>query len=247
VGRLAAIVGKDLGEGRRYPCQWNLVKSLLGSHDDCGDDAGGASLEKPDDSERHRYFVELFGGRDNWYARAKARLGWALNVAIMGIPMLFMGSECHMWGYWHDGEDRNGDHRFDWSIAGDPIGMEMRRLVAAANRVRWENPCLRGEHLAVTHEDRENGVIAFKRWLPGQGGAVLVVVNCGDRSFRDHDYGVSTGGQGGKWRQILCTQDPDYGGWEGAGNAFREPGTQPDGRVYLNLPQWSVVMMRLEG
>ena len=33
--------------------------------------------------------------------------------------MLFMGSECLMaspyvaWGYWHDGTDRNGDHRAD--------------------------------------------------------------------------------------------------------------------------------------
>jgi 1,4-alpha-glucan branching enzyme len=35
------------------------------------------------------------------------------------------------------------------------------------------------------------------------------------------------------------------GGWDGAGNAFHEPQTQPDGRVYINLPKWSVVMLRL--
>lgn len=246
VRRLEAIVGKNLGEGRRYPNQWNLVKSLLGSHDDCGDDTGGATLAKPNDWERHRYFVELFGRRESWHARAKARLGWALNVATMGTPMMFMGGECHMWGYWHDGEDQNGDHRFDWSIAGDPIGMEMRRLVAAANRVRWDYPCLRGEHLAITQQDPDNSVLAFKRWQPG-GAVVVVVVNCGDRSFRHHDYGVSTGGQEGRWTQILCTQDADYGGWHGAGNAYWEPTTQPDGKVYLNLPEWSVVMMRLAG
>jgi len=156
-----------------------------------------------------------------------------------------MGDECHMWGYWHDSEDGNGDHRFDWSIAGDPVGMQMRRLVAAANQVRWNNPCLRGEDLAMTHADRDNGVLAFKRWIPGQGGAVLVIVNCGDRSFRDHEYGVRTGSQAGRWTQILCTQDAEFGGWEGAGNAFYEPSTQGDGNVYINLPQWSVVMMRL--
>ena len=80
-----------------------------------------------------------------------------------GTPMLFMGSECLQaapqvaWGYWHDGDDRNGDHRFDWSIAGDPVGMQMRRLVAAANAVRWDNPALRADSLDVTHEDRDNG------------------------------------------------------------------------------------------
>jgi 1,4-alpha-glucan branching enzyme len=245
VTRLMRIIGKGMGYGHNYPAQWNLVRSMLGSHDDCGDLDGGKTLAKPNDADRHRYFVELFGGRGNGYARAKARLGWALNVAAMGTPMLFMGSECHMWGYWHDSEDENGDHRFDWSIAGDPLGMEMRRLVTAANQVRWSNPCLRGEHLAVTHVDHANSILAFKRWIPGRPGTVLVVVNCGDRSFGDRQYGVATGGQAGQWTQILCTQDAEFGGCDGPGNAYYEPFTQPDGKVYLNVPQWSVVMMRL--
>jgi hypothetical protein len=33
-------------------------------------------------------------------------------------------------------------------------------------------------------------------------------------------------------------------GWDGAGNAFYEPRTQGDGRVYINLPKWSVVILR---
>jgi 1,4-alpha-glucan branching enzyme len=67
--------------------------------------------------------------------------------------MLFMGSECHLEGYWHDGLDLNGDHRFDWSIAGDPIGMSMRRLVQAANQTRWDHPALRNGGLEVTQRD----------------------------------------------------------------------------------------------
>lgn len=43
---------------------------------------------------------------------------------------------------------------------------------------------------------------------------------------------------------MLYTQDADCGGWDGAGNAFHEPWTQSDGRVYLNLPKWSTVIMR---
>jgi 1,4-alpha-glucan branching enzyme len=222
------------------------VKSVLGSHDDCGDDKGGTTGTDPDDTKQHRYFVELFGGRSNWYARAKTRLGWALNIACVGTPMLFMGGECHMWGYWTDGEDRNGDHRFDWSIAGDPTGMEMRRLVAAANAVRWENPCLRGDFLEVTHVDRDNCVIAFKRWLPDRSGTILAIVNCGDHSFGNREYAVGTGGQQGQWTQILCTQDAAFGGWDGAGNAFHEPWAQDDGKICINLPLWSVVLMRLK-
>lgn len=232
-----------------YDHAWNLVKYTLGSHDDVGDQNGGNAedgLTKWD--SRHRYFVDLFGGKDNWWARAKCRLAWALNVAMPGTPMMFMGTECMMaspdvaWGYWHDGRDDNGDHRFNWDAAGKPLGMEMRRLVAACNAVRWRNPALRADSLAVPHQDRDNQVLGFVREL--YDNTVLVVVNLSERNFSGHSYGVATGGRGGRWTQLLCTQDDAFGGWDGAGNAFHEPWTQGDGRVYINLPKWSVVILR---
>ena len=42
--------------------------------------------------------------------------------------------------------------------------------------------------------------------------------------------------------RIRCSQDAWFGGWDGAGNAFYEPWTQADGRIYINVPQWSVTM-----
>ncbi len=232
-----------------YAESWNLVKYTMGSHDDVGDDRGGNAkdgLTNPD--ARHRYLIDQLGGRGDWHARAKCRLAWALNAAMPGTPMMFMGSECHMaapnvaWGYWHDGRDANGDHRFDWSIAGDATGMEMRRLVAAANAVRWQNPALRAGSLAVPHEDHTNQVLAFTRQL--DGNLLLVVVNLGETNFGGYGYGVRTGGHQGQWTQVLCSQDAAYGGWDGAGNAFHEPWTQGDGSVYINLPGWSVVILR---
>ena len=232
-----------------YDEPWNLVKYTLGSHDDIGDDHNGNSENGLDHwDKRHRYLIDQLGGRENWYARAKCRLAWALNVAMPGTPLLFMGSECHMasphvaWGYWHDGSDWNGDHRFNWSVAGDATGMEMRRLVASANRLRWENPALRARSLEIVHEDRENQVLAFVRVC--DDNSVLTVVNLSDRNFGFHGYGVAVGTHIGKWMQILCTQDAEFGGWEGAGNAFHEPFTESDGKVYINLPKWSVVILQ---
>ena len=233
VGNIESLIGNSFGPGRTYAYSWNTITYLMGSHDECGDNEEGRKGK--------RHFVARFGGRGNWYARAKARMAWSLNVAIKGTPMLFMGSECHLDGYWHDGADINGDHRFDWSIAGDWMGLGMRRLVQAANRTRWDHPALRSGGLEVTHRD-PSGVIAFKRWN-NDGDVVLIVVNASDTSYTGTSYGVAAGQQG-CWQQIHCSQDARFGGWDGAGNAFSEPWTQADGHVYVNVPQWSVTMFR---
>lgn len=244
LNRVKGILG---WEGYDHP--WNLVKYTAGSHDDVGDDRNGnAKNGLTDWDARHRYLVDQLGGRDDWTARAKCRLAWALNATMAGTPMLFMGTECLMgaphvaWGYWHDGRDARGEHRFDWSVAGDPLGMEMRRLVAACNALRWRHPALRAGSLEVPHEDHDNQVLAFVRRHGDD--LLLVVANLGGRSFTGHGYGVRTGGHSGQWTQVLCTQDREFGGWDGAGNAYHEPWTQPDGHLYVNLPQWSVVAFR---
>lgn len=232
-----------------YDHSWNLVKYGLGSHDDIGDkNNGNAEDGLTNWDSRHRYFVDQMGGREDPTARAKCRLAWALTVTMPGTPLLFMGSECHLasphvgWGYWNDEPDERGDHRFNWDVAGDPIGVQMRRLVAATNQTRWANPALRADSLDIPHEDQDNRVIGFRR--AAGDNVVLVVANLGDRSFGGHAYGVATGGVRGRWTQVLCTQDADFGGWDGAGNAFHGPWTQDDGRVYLNVPAWSVVVLR---
>jgi len=230
-----------------YDHAWNLVKYTLGSHDDVGDqDDGNAQNGESNWDAAHRYLIDKLGGRENWWAQAKCRLAWALNVAIPGTPMLFMGSECHMaspfvsWGYWDDGPDGNGDHRFNWQVAGDPTGMEMRRLVAACNAVRWNNAALRADNLSIPHEDPNNQVLGFVREL--YGNVVLIVVNLSEQNFSEYSYGVHTGGRDGQWTEVLCTQDATFGGWDGAGNAFYQPSTQADGMLYINLPKWSVVI-----
>jgi 1,4-alpha-glucan branching enzyme len=244
LNKIRSVLGWD-----GYAYAWNLVKYALGSHDDVGDlENGNAENGLSDWDRRHRYLVDQLGGRENWSARAKCRMAWALTVAMPGTPLLFMGSECHMasphvaWGYWTDGEDQHGEHRFDWSIAGDPLGIEMRRLVSGVNDVRWMNAALRADSLDITHEDSTNQVLGFRRQL--SGNTVLTVANMSEQNFVGYSYGLATGGGSSQWTQILCTQDRVFGGWDGAGNAYYDPWDQPDGRIYINLPKWSVVMFR---
>ena len=76
-----------------YAHHWNIVRYYLGSHDQIRDEQSGKEGD-------HRYPVEILGGRESWAARAQCRMGWALNVTVPGLPMMFMGCEGHLPGYW---------------------------------------------------------------------------------------------------------------------------------------------------
>jgi 1,4-alpha-glucan branching enzyme len=256
---LRSIRQRDLGQLNSlltrfgYPTAWSAIRYLLGSHDQIfnqWDTDGGGHWDKnpAPDLPENRYFVEEIGGaisgRQNWYARAQCRMGWALNIAVPGTPMLFMGTECHHYGYWNPANDTFGDHRFDWAIAGDPIGWEMRSLVADANNVRWNNAALRSDKgPQTTHYDSQNNVLGFLRWSD-DGNVVLTVVNLSDNQWDQPSYGVTIGGSGDHWEEIFNSQSPQYGGWNDSGNYLADLVVQGDGRFYVRLPKWSVLIFR---
>lgn len=224
----------DLLQDHAMPGEAPLVRFPLGSHDNVKDDKDGKLLD-----DRHRYFAELLGGRSNWHARAKCRIAWALASALPGIPMLFMGSEFCSSGYWMPSSDRWGDHRLDWTIAGDGWGLEMRRLVAAANAMRFANPCLRGRNVQLVHRDPDNAVIAFKRWTD-QGTVFLVVANLGEGEWAADGYGVSLSDSGGVWQEVFNSQASEYGG-TGLGNGGASRSSDGD-QLRITLPKWSVLV-----
>ncbi len=239
-----------------FPSAWSAIRYPLGSHDQIFNNwvaANGASpgywtKHSAPDLREDRYFVELIGGavngRQNWYALAQARMGWGLAAAAPGTPMMFMGTEVQHYGYWNPANDPFGDHRFDWSIAGDPAGIAMRNLVTDANQVRWNHDALRSDYGPdVTHRDEDNRVLAFVRW-DDAGDVVLTVVNLSDNQWGNANYGVNVGGHGDSWEEIFNSQSPQYGGWNDSGNYLADLVTQADGRIYIRLPKWSVLMFR---
>lgn len=228
VDNLLALVGDF-----RNPDPWCSVRYLAGSHDQIYDERG--------DRLYLRRLVERFGGRLNGYALAKARLAWALNVALPGTPMLFMGTEGQLDGYW-DPDDAHGEHRIDWSRIGDDRGAPMQRMVTDINNLRWAHPALRSPAGNVVHVDRVSQVVAFKRYN-GEGDLLLVVVNAGDAQFAFHDYGVNLGGESGVWREIFNSQAPVYGGFDSTGN-LGEALPASDGKLMINLPRWSVLVFQ---
>ena len=155
-----------------------------------------------------------------------------------------MGTEVQHYGYWNPALDPFGDHRFEWAIAGDPTGWAMRNLVADANNVRWNNAALRTDSGPSTpHFDPDNNVLAFLRW-DATGNVLLTAVNLSDNQWDQPQYGVNIGGPGDSWEEIFNSQSPQYGGWNDSGNYLANLVVQSDGRFYIRLPKWSVLIFR---
>jgi 1,4-alpha-glucan branching enzyme len=210
------------------PNPWHLVNYLTGSHDQIYHDGNNNGY----------YLTQRFGGRLNGYARAKSRLAWALNATLPGTPMLFMGTEGHIDGFWNPWVAPGYDNRLDWLRIGDDLGAPMQRMVADINNLRWNHPALRSPVGQITHTDPSNNVVAFKRWN-NAGDVILVVVNAGDGQWDNTEYSVSLAGDTGSWQEIFNSQAPLYGGVNTVGN----PGYVLDsrnGQLSISLASWSV-------
>ena len=228
VNNLLALIGNF-----QMPNAWYSIRYLNGSHDQIYD-SDGSHLDK-------RYLVDRFGGRSNGWALAKARLAWSLNVALPGTPMLFMGTDGHLDGWW-DPDANHGEHRVDWAKMGDFVGVGMQRLVGDANSIRWQHPALRSPAGNVVHVDYQGQVVAFKRYTL-DGDVVLVVVNVSDNQWVFHDYNVNMGGESGTWTEIFNSQAWTYGGINTTGN-YNEQLSVFNGQLGINLSCWSVVMFK---
>jgi 1,4-alpha-glucan branching enzyme len=67
---------------------YQLIKFLLGSHDQIGCRRNGG--HNHDTNMSHRHGVDKLGGRQDWDARARARMWYAMQCTSQGIPMAFM-------------------------------------------------------------------------------------------------------------------------------------------------------------
>jgi hypothetical protein len=61
-------------------------------------------------------------------------------------------------------------------------------------------------------------------------------------------YGIHMSGEIGEWEEIFNSQASQYDGWNDLGNYGDRPivqsNVQPDEKLYLNLPQWSILIFR---
>ena len=160
----------------------------------------------------------------SWYARSRSRVATALLLTAPGIPQMFMGQEFLEDKQWCP-DPRTPDHLIWWGglaagVGGktmDPAMGDHLRFTQDAVRLRCEQPGLRGEGLNVFYTSDVDRVIAFQRWVVGQGSDVVVVATLSESTWWGYRVGFPSAG---RWVEVFNSDV--YDNWVNpmcAGNA----------------------------
>ncbi len=138
----------------------------------------------------------------SWYARSRARVATGVTLTAPGIPMLFMGQEFLEDKQWSDNFEFDGNLLLHWAglEAGDRQMLDHLRFMRELIHLRRSRPGLCGQGFRVVHDHDGNRVLAFHRWVPGEGYDVLVVAHLGNA----HRFGYRIGFPGGgRWSEVF--------------------------------------------
>ncbi len=141
---------------------------------------------------------------DRWQALANLRCLFALQWAMPGAPLLFMGGELGQLREWAD------DRELDWWLADDPDHAGVAELISDLNRLTAGHPELWSDgdrdstHL-LDGADADHSVVTLAR-----GGDVIVVANLTPVPRPGYRVGVDS--DSGAWTEALGTDHLVYGG-----------------------------------
>ena len=161
----------------------------------------------------------------SWFARSRARVATGLSLTAPGIPMLFMGQEFLEDKQWSDDFESHRDLLLYWAglDQGDRQMFDHLRFTRELLGVRRRLPALRGSGFRVTHVHDQNRVLAFHRWVEGEGRDVMVLLHLAN--FTRVGYQIGLPGEG-TWREVFNSDV--YENWVNAGVAGN------NGRIVAN-------------
>lgn len=170
--------------------------------------------------------VSTYGPTRSWYARSRARVATGLCLTAPGIPMLFMGQEFLEDKQWSDNLEHHADLRIYWEglDLGDKQMLDHLRFTRELLALRWREPALRGQGFRRVYAHDADRVLAFHRWVVGEGRDVMVVVHLS--TFHRYDYRIGFPGPG-EWREVFNSDvyedwvNPNVAG--NGGRVFADP------------------------
>jgi 1,4-alpha-glucan branching enzyme len=135
----------------------------------------------------------------SFYARSRSKVAAGLLLAAPGVPQLFMGQEFLEDKQW-DENLAAGNRPYWGGLTSDKAMIDQLRFTQDFIRLRWQQPAMRNGSIHVFHVHDENRIIAFHRWIEGQGRDVVVVASFNDSPFFDYQLGFP---RGGGWTELL--------------------------------------------
>jgi 1,4-alpha-glucan branching enzyme len=168
--------------------------------------------------DRKRIFREL-GDRGIFDEAAfkRAKLGAAILLTSVGVPMLWMGEE--FGEHKRKSENVEQPKKIAWPLLERPENQDLFEYYQRLIALRQQNPAVQSDNIEFFHENPESKVLAYVRWND-IGNRVVVVINFSDRDL--NGYQITHFPAEGAWKNwfdnsllkaekgILMTDLPPY-------------------------------------
>ena len=182
---------------------------------------------------------------DDWQRFAGVRAIFAYQWTHPGKNLTFMGNELAQFGEWNE----------NWSIDWDSLNWEDHRGIQSLvrdlnrlykdNRELWELDFEQQGFQWLTSDDGDHNTLSYMR-LDKDGNPLVVVVNFSGTAWDNYQVPLPSGG---KWAEILTTDDARYGGSDihntdihAVEGEFHSRGWS----AYLTVPAMGVIILKPE-
>lgn len=186
----------------------------------------------------------LFGKMpgDDWQRYAGVRALFAYQWTHPGKNLTFMGNDIAQHGEWQQAGS------IDWHVLQRKEHQGVQRLVADLNALYRISPALWSQDFDpcgfqwLTSDDRDHNTLSFLR-LGTNGERMVCIVNFSGTAWSEYRVALPNGG---KWREILTTDDVRYGGSgisNGVVEACSEPYHSREWSAKLTIPALGAVLL----
>jgi len=154
--------------------------------------------------DHDRLMVEL-GNRSilDEEAFRRARLGAAILMTAVGVPLIWMGEE---FGEYKPKTQESA--KIDWTLLGNDLNRGLFEYYKGLTTLRRENHALYTENIDFIHENPEAKVLAYSRWND-EGSRVVVVANFSENFLAG--YKVPNFPSNGQWHEWTGNYDVEAG------------------------------------
>lgn len=159
-----------------------------------------AAVQYVSNHDHNRLMFELgTAGIVDDKAFRKCKLGAAVTMTAVGVPMIWMGEE------FGEATDKSIDPRpLHWDLLENERNSDLYHYYSGLIYMRKTVGALKTENIEFINLDEENKVLAWKRWDDG-GSMVVVVANFSDNSLGD--YHVPNFPDNGDWHEFIFDYD----------------------------------------